>query len=173
MCFHWPVRLYFGSKYVWFYILDRFTLFMQILNVIFNLSLKRCTLFLLLLFFPSPHVVVMLCSLLSVVMQRKEKELNLDFSCYFWHTGICGVILWKKWKNFFAPLSGFLVIFFHKGDKKMHTLRRLSGLEERHSWGKVLGGGVGIFSQEVKGQGPLNQHFGPLKLSAITSQTHS
>lgn len=63
--------------------------------------------------------------------------------------------------------------FFHKGDKKMHTLRRLSGLEERHSWGKVLGGGVGIFSQEVKGQGPLNQHFGPLKLSAITSQTHS
>lgn len=118
MCFHWPVRLYFGSKYVWFYILDRFTLFMQILNVIFNLSLKRCTLFLLLLFFPSPHVVVMLCSLLSVVMQRKEKELNLDFSCYFWHTGICGVILWKKWKNFFAPLSGFLVIFFTKMTKK-------------------------------------------------------
>lgn len=113
----------------------------------------------------------MLCSLLSVVMQRKEKELNIFFPVIF---GIQVTL-----ESFFEKnelLCSFIRLprhFFHKGDKKMHTLRRLNGLEERHSWGKVLGGGVGSFSKEVKGQGPLNQHFGPLKLSAIMSQTHS
>lgn len=34
-------------------------------------------------------------------------------------------------------------------------------------------GGGGLLASRVKGQGPLKQHFGRLKLTAITSRTHS
>lgn len=84
----------------------------------------------------------------------------------------------------FIPLetsSSFMVLSLHlslpphhQTKQTKHTLshRELLNKVERHSQGERKEEG-GTFSQEVKGQGPLNQHFGLLKLTAITSQTHT
>lgn len=48
-----------------------------------------------------------------------------------------------------------------------------SGREERKQRGGGRGGTGGLLASGVKGQGPLKQHFGRLKLTAITSRTHS
>lgn len=59
--------------------------------------------------------------------------------------------------------------------------RAADEVAERHSAGEKKESGKeegrrgagGLLASRVKGQGPLKQHFGRLKLTAITSRTHS
>lgn len=57
------------------------------------------------------------------------------------------------------------------------TLSHTGGREKTFTGRKEGKRSRGAFRQEVKGEGPLNQHFGPLKLTAITalsvSHTHT
>ena len=70
-------------------------------------------------------------------------------------------------------LSLYLSLPPHRQTKQTkHTLTHSQG-GETFTGRKKRNEKGGTFSQEVKGQGPLNQHFGPLKLTAITSHTHT
>lgn len=107
-----------------------------------------------------------------------EVNLRTGFSSFFVVSVLIFLsFLWKLTRSFITLPSLHLSLPSHHRTKQTkHTLSH-THTEAEQGGRKTFTGrkkeGGGTFSQEVKGQGPLNQHFGPLKLTAITSPTHT